>query len=222
MAMKTSPLGLYAIAKSEGIVPAPYLDPVDVWTFGIGHAETSGLPPRPSQMQRGMPADMDAAFSQAVALFKQRIQTYEAAVNAAVTAPMAQHEFDALVSFHFNTGAIRKASATRVLNEGGPKTEVARRLALYNKAGGRKNQGLVNRRAEENEIFLHGNYPTASVPVWNVNANHKIDRVIRSIPKAEMLTHFSGKTSAPSPTNGLAGFLSWLLGKIFTAKGGPA
>lgn len=25
----------------------------------------------------------------------------------------------------------------------------------------------------------------------------------------------------PAPTNGLAGFLSWLLGKIFTAKGGP-
>jgi GH24 family phage-related lysozyme (muramidase) len=35
-----------------------------------------------------------------------------------VKVPLAPHEFDALVSFHYNTGGIAKAALTRHLNAG--------------------------------------------------------------------------------------------------------
>ena len=186
--MKTSIKGLVAIAKSEGIVPAPYLDPVGIWTFGIGHTAMSGAPD-PAKMERGMPDDVDAAIRYAVSLFQEHIQKYEQEVARAVKVPLQQHEFDALVSFHFNTGAIFKASATDALNRG-DKDDAARRLTLYNK--GRVNgqlvqlEGLVRRREEERRMFLFGDYPTEGITIWKVNANNKYSQALRIRSPAEM------------------------------------
>ena len=36
--------GLLALARHEGIVPAPYLDVKRVWTFGVGHTAAAGAP----------------------------------------------------------------------------------------------------------------------------------------------------------------------------------
>ena len=186
--MKTSTLGLIAIAKSEGIVPAPYIDPVGVWTFGIGHTKMSGAPD-PEKMPRGMPEDVDAAIRQAVTLFQKHIKKYEDDVNRAVKVPLEQHEFDALVSFHFNTGAIFKASATDALNRG-DKDDAARRLTLYNK--GRVNgqlvqlEGLVRRREEERRMFLFSEYPSEGITVWKVNANNRYSQALRIMRPAEL------------------------------------
>ena len=46
------------------------------------------------------------------------LERYEAAVLRAVKVPLEPHEFDALVSFHYNTGGIAKAALTRHLNAG--------------------------------------------------------------------------------------------------------
>jgi len=222
--MKTSPLGLYAIAKHEGIVPAPYLDPVNVWTFGIGHAETSGLAPNPRHMPKGMPADVERAIHQAFDLFRVIIRDYELGVMRAVKVPLAQHEFDALVGFHYNTGAIAKASATRVLNEGGDRREVVRRLKLYNKAGGKVLRGLVARREEEGRMFLAGDYPSDPIPVFSVTPSHKVGKVIRAMSKGEALALLGGShaPSAPStPGNPLTALLRALvafLNRIFGGK----
>jgi lysozyme len=186
--MRTSIKGLVAIAKSEGIVPAPYLDPVGVWTFGIGHTAMSGAPD-PAKMERGMPDDVDAAIRYAVSLFQKHIQKYEQEVARAVKVPLQQHEFDALVSFHFNTGAIFKASATDALNRD-DREDAARRLTLYNK--GRVNgqlvqlEGLVRRREEERRMFLFGDYPTEGITIWKVNANNKYSQALRIMSPDEM------------------------------------
>ena len=185
--MKTSMRGLIAIARSEGIVPAPYIDPVGVWTFGIGHTVMSGEPD-PEKMPRGMPEDVGAAIKQAVALFQKHIKKYEDDVNRAVKVPLEQHEFDALVSFHFNTGAISRASATEALNNG-DKEDAARRLTLYNK--GRVNgqlvvlEGLVKRREEERRMFLFDEYPREGITVWKVNADNKCAEALRIMSPAE-------------------------------------
>lgn len=186
--MQTSIRGLIAIAKSEGIVPAPYIDPVGVWTYGIGHTKMSGSPD-PEKMPRGMPDDVDAAIRYAVSLFRQRIRKYEEGVSRAVKVPLAQHEFDALVSFHFNTGAISRASATESLNRG-DREDAARRLTLYNK--GRVNgqlvvlEGLVKRREEERRMFLFGEYPREGITVWKVNANNKYSQALRIMKPSEV------------------------------------
>ena len=114
---RTTDRGLLALVRHEGVVPAPYLDVKGVWTFGIGHTAAAGAPD-PARMPRGMPADLDAGIAQAFRLFRADLARYEAEVLRAVTVPLAAHEFDALVSFHYNTGAIARAALTRALNAG--------------------------------------------------------------------------------------------------------
>src|SRR6056297_1778954 len=109
--------GLFYIGVKEGLVPAPYLDPVNIWTFGIGHTNAAGAPD-PSQMDRGMPYDTEAAIRRAIRLYQQRIQRYVDEVLEAVTVPLKPHELSALVSFHYNTGGIKRSSATSKLNAG--------------------------------------------------------------------------------------------------------
>jgi lysozyme len=115
--MKTSDKGLLALVRHEGIVPAPYLDVKAVWTFGIGHTALAG-PREPARMPKGMPADLDAGLREAVRVFRTDLAFYEADVARAVKVPLASHEFDALVSFHYNTGGIAEAALTRHLNAG--------------------------------------------------------------------------------------------------------
>lgn len=42
--MKTSDRGIFALAKHEGIVPAPYLDSVGVWTYGYAYGMLTVCP----------------------------------------------------------------------------------------------------------------------------------------------------------------------------------
>jgi len=107
MTMRVSDKGLLEIAEHEGIVPAPYRDSVGVWTFGVGHtAAAGGLDPQ--EMNGAMPtgAALEAAVDRALEVFREDIPKYEARVNKHIKVPLKQHQFDALVSFDFNTGGI--------------------------------------------------------------------------------------------------------------------
>lgn len=87
------------------------------------------------------------------ARFARDLQRYAGEVAEAIGhAPAAQHQFDALVSFHYNTGAIRRATLIRRHVAGdyaGAKNEFAK--WVYN--DGRKMAGLVRRRAAEAALY---------------------------------------------------------------------
>jgi hypothetical protein len=91
--MRTSDAGIFALALHEGIVPAPYLDSVNVWTYGIGHTAAAGAPD-PAQMPRGNPADLERALARVFEVFRADLPKYEAEVRAAVKVPLRQHEFE--------------------------------------------------------------------------------------------------------------------------------
>jgi lysozyme len=162
------------IVRHEGIVLQPYLDIAGVWTYGIGHAETSGLEPNPRHMPRRPPADPAAELVRVFDLFAKRIAPYESAVERAVTVPLVQHEFDALVSFHFNTGGIEESTATTRLNDGN-RIGAMEALKWWNKAGGAVSSALVKRREEEARLFLTGEYALGEVPIWGVGSDHRPD-----------------------------------------------
>ena len=61
--------------------------------------------PDPAAMRQGMPPDLSAALRACLATFRRDLEAYGAAVAAAVKVPVSAPEFDALVSFHYNTGA---------------------------------------------------------------------------------------------------------------------
>ena len=87
------------------------------------------------------------------ARFAKHIQSFVADVNTALEGAKAtQNQFDALVSFHYNTGAIFKATLTK-LHRARQYAAAAREFDKWNKAGGRVMNGLVRRRAAERAMY---------------------------------------------------------------------
>ncbi|KLE33802.1 lysozyme [Aurantiacibacter luteus] len=78
---------------------------------------------------------------------------YAAEVAAAIgDAPTTQSQFDAMVSFHYNTGAIARATLTR-RHRAGDHAGASREFDRWCFAGGRVMKGLVRRRAAEAALY---------------------------------------------------------------------
>lgn len=148
VAKKTSLEGLAEIAGHEGIVLQPYKDSVGVWTLGIGHTAMDGIPPDPSKMDPTRSITVEEAFD----IFAKSIVKYERRVNDAVKVPLTQNQFDALVSFDYNTGGIDRAQLTKALNEG----NLA--LAAQRFMGWVKPPEIKGRRLKEQRLFRDGVY----------------------------------------------------------------
>lgn len=174
--MRVSNAGLAALALHEGIVPYPYLDSVGVWTFGIGHTASAGEPV-PAKLPRGEALPME----QVIAIFLKDLERFEARVRAAVKVRLAQHEFDALVSFDFNTGGINRANLTKALNAGD------RIGAAAGFMGWLRPPEIRKRREAERDLFAYGHYPKGDVPVWRADANGNLTGIERTLPTYEVL-----------------------------------
>lgn len=176
--MRVSARGLAALALHEGIVQAPYLDSVGVWTIGVGHTASAG-DPDPAALPRGVPLDMDTV----AAIYARDIARFEARVNAAVRVPLEPYEFDALVSFDFNTGGIHRAQLTARLNAGD------RPGAAAGFMGWLRPPEIRGRREAEKKLFVTGVYPDGPIPVWGASAAGKVSaRPERHIPQAQFVT----------------------------------
>jgi len=186
--------GLLALVRHEGLVPGPYRDLKDVWTFGIGHTAAAGQPD-PATMARGLPADLDAGIRAAFRVFRADLAAYEAAVLRAVKVPLRPHEFDALVSFHHNTGGIGRAALTKALNAG-DRAAAARAFLNWKRPG-----AIIPRREAEQDLFRHGRYPGGPIPVWAVDPSGReaFSRPIRSLSESEALALLRPTPGAPPP-----------------------
>jgi GH24 family phage-related lysozyme (muramidase) len=114
------------------------------WTIGWG-ATGPGIGPGAVWTQ----AECDARLEADIARHAADVE------RALAGAPASQGQFDALVSFHYNTGALGRATLTRLHREG-RHGEAAREVARWNKAGGRVLHGLTRRRAAEAELYRTG------------------------------------------------------------------
>lgn len=163
--------GLNLIKKWEGVMDGdpstvnldPYPDPVGIWTIGWGHAITD----EKGRFLRGKSAKAKAyalfpgGLTMAQAEELLRADCIEACkdVLARVKKPLTDNQFAALVSFQFNTGALGVSTLLRKLNAGDYRG-AADQFPRWNKGRNPKTgelvvlKGLVNRRAEERELFL--------------------------------------------------------------------
>lgn len=146
--MKTSERGVDFIARHEGLVLRAYRDVAGIWTIGYGHtAAAGGLKPK---------AGMTITKEQARDILMDDLRKFEARVEK-TGAFKAQSPFDAAVSFDFNTGAIHRASWVKAYRAG-DFALTRKGLMQWVKAGGRKVQGLVNRRKAEVALLINGDY----------------------------------------------------------------
>lgn len=153
--MKTSVKGIAALELEEGVVLRSYLCPAGAWTIGPGITSAAGVGKVGPHMQ--ITAEQSRAMTKA-ALAK----TYEPAVEAAMSGRYPkQNEFDAGVLFHWNTGAIHRASWVPAwVQKLGPAV-IAERFRRWTRGGGKVLPGLVKRRERELAILLDGVYPAA-------------------------------------------------------------
>ncbi len=132
--------------RADGLVEA-YPDPGTggaPWTIGWG-ATGEGIVPGTVWTQAQCDARLESDLAR-----------YAAEVAAAIgTAATTQAQFDALVSFHYNTGAIARATLTR-RHVAGDRGGAAAQFARWNRAGGRVLAGLTRRRAAEARLYRSG------------------------------------------------------------------
>lgn len=102
-------------------------------------------------------------------LFQADVQKYADAVNAALKVPVSQTEFDALVSFHFNTGGIKRASLVKSINAG-DKKKAAKEFLNWNKP-----KEVIGRRKKEQKLFAEGAFSNSGkATVYPADAQGKV------------------------------------------------
>lgn len=138
--MKVSTNGLELIKKFEGLRLEAYLCSAGVLTIGYGH--TAGV--RKGDVITKATADK---------MLVDDVGKFEQTVSNAVTVPLTQNQFDALVSLAFNIGATAFTNSTLVkkLNLRHDAADEFLRWRYVNRV---ESPGLLRRREAERALFL--------------------------------------------------------------------
>lgn len=155
MTLNLSKQGADLIKHFEGLRLKAYKCPAGIWTIGYGHTGPDVTP------------DKVITKAQADALFDQDIQKFVDRVNSFLTVVVSQNLFDALVSFDYNTGGLKKynpitrklepSSLLKSVNAKKDSHEISFQFRRYVYGGGKKLPGLVRRR--EAEVLLANGLP---------------------------------------------------------------
>lgn len=145
--MITSEAGRKRIQIEEGFRHYSYMDDAGVWTIGYGHT-------------KGVKQGLTCTKEEADQWLEEDLGTAESAINNLVKVPLSQDQFDALVSWEFNTGGIRNSTLLKVLNTGNyaEAANQMRRWKYVTDPHTKKkivNQGLESRREREASLFFN-------------------------------------------------------------------
>ena len=145
--MSVSNKGVDLICEFEGKRLAAYDDGVGVWTIGFGTIKY----PDGNRVKKGDACTLE----QAKEYMRHDLIEFEHTVNSSVKVPLNQNQFDALVSLAYNIGsnAFKSSTLVKKLNTGDYRG-AADQFNVWINAGGKRMQGLVNRRDREKLLFL--------------------------------------------------------------------
>lgn len=144
--MRTSAIGIDLIKRFEGCRLSAYLCPAGILTVGYGHTGSD------------VHSDSEITQEQAERLLVNDLRRFEASVIKSVTIPLAQCQFDALVSFSFNLGlgSLKNSTLLRKLNAGdyvGASTEFLKWNKIRDNGKLVISNGLGKRRLAEQVLF---------------------------------------------------------------------
>ena len=161
-AMKISAKGAMELVGHEAIVQTRYKDSGGTWTIGVGHTRSAGAP-NPATYTDTMSVD------DVIALFRTDVVKYADLVNAALTGNIGQAQFDALVSYCYNTGR-SKTKMADALNQG----DKAGAIEAFNALVPATRPDVRDRRADEAKLFETGVYTRGrKAVIYPVGANNR-------------------------------------------------
>ena len=134
------------VVTHEGIVPEAYKDSVGVWTWSVGITSMSG-----HRVERyiGRPQTLEHCLR----IYAWALERYAADVREAFRGrKLTEAQFAAALSFHYNTGAIGRASWVRKWLAGD--MSGAKRAFM----SWRKPPEIVGRRRAERDLFFDGKW----------------------------------------------------------------
>jgi lysozyme len=147
--MATTSKAAAIIAVFEGKKLKAYQDQGGVWTIGFGST---------FNIDENRKVKEGDTITEATALrwLKTITANLQADIKKLVSVPVTQNQLDSLTSLAYNIGPTAFAESTllEMLNSGKPKIQVADQFLRWNKVKKVVNQGLVNRRSKERELFL--------------------------------------------------------------------
>jgi len=158
--MKVSAKAIKMIKHHEGVRQKPYRCPAKLWTVGVGHV----LYPEQGKLKiderDGFALKIEDfrvfSMEEVDAILRTDLDRFERGVEKFCPVPLTQGQFDALVSFSFNVGLgtlQRSTLRQKVLR--GDMGGASEELLKYCMAGGKVLKGLLNRRKDEQAVFLN-------------------------------------------------------------------
>jgi GH24 family phage-related lysozyme (muramidase) len=138
---------LLEIISHEGIVPEAYKDSKGIWTWGIGVTTASG-----HSVQRYI--DHPQPLSRVIEVYKWLLETkyLPDVLEAFKGHKLSENELASALSFHYNTGAIKKASWVKAFMAGNVSS--AKQLFMNY----RKPVEIIDRRTKERDLFFKGSW----------------------------------------------------------------
>ena len=138
-----SPAAVGVIKHFEGYSPIIYEDAAGYPTIGFGHL-----------IKPGEKIEEPLLGESAERLLLQDVKPKAAAVNAGVSVPLFQGQFDAVLSWTYNLGegALKSSTMPKKINAGRHE-EVPAQIKRWNRAGGKVLKGLERRREAEAALY---------------------------------------------------------------------
>lgn len=135
------------IRQFEGEKLKPYRCSAGKLTIGVGHVIKKG--------EEWMMSGIDA--KQSAAILAKDLETFVVVMGKSIKVHLSDARKVAVLSLMFNIGANAFINSTvlRKINQGDI-MGAGDAFLMWNRAGGKVNQGLVYRREKEREIFVKG------------------------------------------------------------------
>lgn len=147
--MKLDKAGIDLITKWEGLKLKPYLCSANVPTIGYGSTYYENK-------RKVMLTDAPITKQRARELFENTVVTYEQGVLKLLgNVKVSQNQFNALVSFAYNLGvqALKNSTLLKLVKLNPIDYRIGLEFGKWVNAGGKKVQGLVNRRNDEIKMY---------------------------------------------------------------------
>lgn len=176
------------VASHEAIVRSAYKDTKGIWTWSIGLTNFSG-----HNVERYI--DKPQTLEHCLKIYVWALEKYANDVRKAFTKPLTQEQFAAALSFHYNTGAIAKASWVKSFNAG--KIDQAKKEIMSWK----KPIEIIGRRTKERDLFFDGKWSNnGSILEFQVSKNYQPVSPKKVNIEKELNEAFKGNIVSP-PTN---------------------